>query len=52
METEIRRDAHRHGHYVQRQRHTIQLDYYVYEYDLRKRVLPAGRERARALATA
>ena len=52
MESEIRRDAHRHGHYVQRQRHTIQLDYYVYEYDLRKRVLPAGRERARALAAA
>ena len=29
-------------------RHTMELDFYVYEYDLRKRVLPQGRERARA----
>jgi hypothetical protein len=25
----------------------MQLDYYVYEYDLRKRVIPQGQERAR-----
>ncbi len=50
MAFEMRRDVRRHGHWVERQRHTIELDYYVYEYDLRKRVLPAGRERARALA--
>jgi hypothetical protein len=30
----------------------MQLDYYSYEYDLRKRVLPAGRERARASSVA
>ncbi|MEO8966113.1 MAG: NAD(P)/FAD-dependent oxidoreductase, partial [Solirubrobacteraceae bacterium] len=39
-------------HYSARQRHTMQLDYYIYEHDLRKRVLPAGRERARQAATA
>jgi hypothetical protein len=49
MEAEIRRDERRHvRHYSNRQRHTMQLDYYSYEYDLRKRVLPAGRQRARA----
>jgi hypothetical protein len=26
----------------------MQLDYYVYDHDLRKRVIPAGSERARA----
>ena len=52
MESEMRRDQRRHGHWVERPRHTIELDYYVYEYDLRKRVLPAGRERARSLAAA
>lgn len=39
-------------HYSARQRHTMQLDYYIYAHDLRKRVLPAGRERARQAATA
>ncbi|MGH2866915.1 MAG: NAD(P)/FAD-dependent oxidoreductase, partial [Solirubrobacteraceae bacterium] len=49
MEAEIRRDEERHvSHYSARQRHTMQLDYYTYEYDLRKHVVPAGRERARA----
>ena len=52
MEAEITRDERRHGHWVPRQRHTIELDYYVYEYDLRKRVLPAGRARARAAVPA
>jgi cation diffusion facilitator CzcD-associated flavoprotein CzcO len=49
MEREIRRDERRYvRHYNNRPRHTMQLDYYVYEYDLRKRVIPQGQERARA----
>jgi cation diffusion facilitator CzcD-associated flavoprotein CzcO len=52
MEAEIKRDVRRHGHWSDRPRHTIELDFYVYEYDLRTRVLPAGRERARARAAA
>jgi hypothetical protein len=28
----------------------MQLDYYVYEHDLRTRVIPAGQQRARAVA--
>ena len=48
MEQEIRRDERRFiRHYNKRPRHTMQLDYYVYEYELRKRVIPAGQERAR-----
>ena len=48
MEAEIRNDERLHvRHYASRQRHTMQLDYYLYEYDLRKRVLPAGQARAR-----
>ena len=48
MEQEIRRDERRFiGHYNERPRHTMQLDYYVYDYDLRQRVIPAGQERAR-----
>ncbi|HEY1522981.1 MAG TPA: NAD(P)-binding domain-containing protein [Solirubrobacteraceae bacterium] len=49
MQREIKRDERRHmRHYSNRPRHTMQLDYYVYEHDLRKRVIPAGQERARA----
>ena len=49
MEHEIRRDERRFtGHYKQRPRHTMQLDYYVYEHELRKRVIPQGQERARS----
>jgi cation diffusion facilitator CzcD-associated flavoprotein CzcO len=48
MEREIRRDERRFvKHYNRRPRHTMQLDFYVYEYDLRKRVIPQGQERAR-----
>jgi cation diffusion facilitator CzcD-associated flavoprotein CzcO len=48
MEREIRADERRFtGHYSNRPRHTMQLDYYVYEHDLRKRVIPEGQERAR-----
>jgi cation diffusion facilitator CzcD-associated flavoprotein CzcO len=53
MEQEIKRDERRFlRHYKNRPRHTMQVDYYLYEYDLRKRVLPAGQERARAGAGA
>jgi hypothetical protein len=34
-------------HYNRRPRHTMQLDFYVYEHDLRKQVIPQGQERAR-----
>jgi cation diffusion facilitator CzcD-associated flavoprotein CzcO len=48
MEMEIRRDEQRYlRHYNRRPRHTMQLDYYVYEHDLRTRVTPAGQRRAR-----
>jgi cation diffusion facilitator CzcD-associated flavoprotein CzcO len=51
MEEQIRHDEALHTkHYSSRQRHTMQVDYYLYEYDLRKHVLPAGRARARAAA--
>lgn len=47
MRAEIERDEQRYlRHYASRPRHTMQLDYYVYEHDLRTRVIPAGRERA------
>lgn len=35
------------GHMLDRPRHTHQLDYFVYEHQLRTRELPAGRERVR-----
>ncbi|MGN6161196.1 MAG: flavin-containing monooxygenase [Marmoricola sp.] len=38
------------GHMLDRPRHTHQLDYFVYEHDMRTRELPAGRRRARAQA--
>ena len=34
------------GHCTDRPRHTQQVDYFVYEHDLRTREMPAGRERA------
>ncbi len=34
------------GHVTDRPRHTQQVDYFVYEHDLRTRELPAGRRRA------
>lgn len=51
MDAEISRDARRHGSWTARPRHTMEVDYYIYEYDLRTRVLPEGRARAR-VATA
>jgi cation diffusion facilitator CzcD-associated flavoprotein CzcO len=48
MQREIRRDERRHiKHYNRRPRHTMQLDFYIYDHDLRKRVIPQGQERAR-----
>jgi hypothetical protein len=39
------------GHVTDRPRHTQQVDYFVYEHDLRTKELPAGVRRARARAT-
>jgi cation diffusion facilitator CzcD-associated flavoprotein CzcO len=48
MQEEIRRDEKRYlKHYASRPRHTMQLDYYVYNHDLSTRVIPAGQRRAR-----
>jgi cation diffusion facilitator CzcD-associated flavoprotein CzcO len=53
MTDEIRRDERRYvRHYASRPRHTMQLDYYVYEHDLRTRVVPAGQKRASEAAAA
>jgi cation diffusion facilitator CzcD-associated flavoprotein CzcO len=48
MEATIAADdrAQNHG-YVERPRHTMQVDWYLYEHEIRKRELPAGEERAR-----
>ena len=47
MTADIRRDERRYvRHYADRPRHTMQLDYHVYEHDLRTRVIPAGQKRA------
>jgi hypothetical protein len=49
MEAEIRRDERRQTRqFVPRERHTMEVGYNTYEYDLRKRVLRAGQTRARA----
>jgi hypothetical protein len=49
MEAEIRRDERRYvRHYSSKPRHTMQLDHWVYEYDLRTRVVPEGQQRAAA----
>jgi cation diffusion facilitator CzcD-associated flavoprotein CzcO len=47
MEEAIRRDYERHsGSVIDRPRHTMQIDWYVYEHDIWNREIPAGRERA------
>ena len=49
MLVEIKRDeAHHTAHFTNKPRHTMQLDWYVYEDDLRRREIPAGEARARA----
>jgi cation diffusion facilitator CzcD-associated flavoprotein CzcO len=48
MEAGIRADEQRHmGGYNERPRHTMQVDWYLYEHDIRTREIEAGRERAR-----
>jgi cation diffusion facilitator CzcD-associated flavoprotein CzcO len=47
MEETIRRDQERHfGSVVDRPRHTMQIDWYLYEHDIWNREIPAGRARA------
>jgi cation diffusion facilitator CzcD-associated flavoprotein CzcO len=49
MEAEIPRDEAFHtGHFVKKPRHTMQLDWYAFERDLKTSSIPAGQERARA----
>lgn len=51
MERTIEADQQLHaGHCTDRPRHTQQVDYFIYEHDLRKREIPAGIERARSAA--
>jgi cation diffusion facilitator CzcD-associated flavoprotein CzcO len=47
MEETIERDQERHfGRVTDRPRHTMQVDWYIYEHDIWTREIPAGRERA------
>jgi len=49
VEAEIAADEERFvAHYANRPRHTMQQDFYVYEDDLQRKVIPAGRRRAEA----
>ncbi|MCV7370505.1 monooxygenase [Mycolicibacterium duvalii] len=53
MERVIAADQQLHaGHCTDRPRHTQQVDYFIYEHDLRTRELPAGLRRARDKAGA
>jgi cation diffusion facilitator CzcD-associated flavoprotein CzcO len=48
VEATIRADEERDlGHYANRPRHTMQVDWYLYEHEMRTKELPAGLERAR-----
>jgi Flavin-binding monooxygenase-like len=48
MEEEIVRDEAFHtGHFVNKPRHTMQLEWYSYEHELKTRTIPAGQARAR-----
>jgi hypothetical protein len=49
MEAEIARDEAFHlGHFVDKPRHTMQLEWYTFAHELRTRSIPAGQARARA----
>jgi hypothetical protein len=49
MQARNRADEAKHvKHFSNRPRHTMQLDWYVYEDDMTRREIPAGVERARA----
>jgi cation diffusion facilitator CzcD-associated flavoprotein CzcO len=48
MREEIARDeAFHRGHFVDKPRHTMQLEWYSYEHELKTKSIPAGQERAR-----
>ena len=48
MEAEIRRDEAFHtAHFVDKPRHTMQLEWYSFQHELNTRSIPAGQERAR-----
>jgi cation diffusion facilitator CzcD-associated flavoprotein CzcO len=52
MERVITADEQKYlGHVTDRPRHTQQVDYFIYEHDLRTRELPAGIRRAAAVAS-
>ncbi len=52
MEREIRRDEAFHtGHFTDKPRHTMQLEWYGFEHELKTRSIPAGQARARAGAS-
>ncbi len=49
METEIVRDETFHtGHFINKPRHTMQLEWYAFQHELNTRSIPAGQARARA----
>ena len=49
MRRTIKADEARHiKHFSSRPRHTMQLDWYVYEHEMTTREIPAGRARARS----
>src|SRR5437588_3918130 len=49
MEAEIRADEARHmAHFINKPRHTMQLEWYTFEHELLTRTIPAGQARARA----
>jgi cation diffusion facilitator CzcD-associated flavoprotein CzcO len=49
MQAEIRRDEAFHmGHFIDKPRHTMQLEWYAFEHELKTRSIPAGQARARA----
>jgi len=51
MEQTIAADEQKYvGHVLKTARHTQQVDYFIYEHDLRAREIPAGRARAKATA--
>jgi thioredoxin reductase len=49
MVQEIRRDEAFHtGHFLNKPRHTMQLEWYAFEHELKTRSIPAGQARARS----
>jgi thioredoxin reductase len=48
MERVIAEDVVKHGQFAERPRHTMQIDWYIYEHDIRGSEMPAGAERARS----